>query len=233
LSAATHLTTEVAEREIDEKRGEVITIARGITITDQATYERAASHLTAVKALLVKVGETFDDLVSAAHKAHKLLVERRKQHTDPLLDAERLLKLKMSAYVAEQERIARQRAAEAEARAREEAEARRLEEAAELEAAGESEAAMASLDAPVLVVLPPPPPIAVPKAEGITSREVWHGEVTDLAALVKAIAEGKAPITFITPATSQVSQWARATRGSVQVPGVRVWSTKEIAARAR
>jgi hypothetical protein len=233
MAAATPITVPVeAEREINAQRGEVVSIADAIVIADQASYERAASHLTAVKALQVKVGEMFDDLVSAAHKAHKLLTERRAQHTNPLLAAERALKSKMSAYVTEQERIARQRAAEAAAKAREEEEARRLAEAAELEKAGESEAALAVLDEPVN--LPPPAPLgmATPRADGISTRETWHAEVTDLMALVKAIAAGQAPLSLV-EASKNVGGWARSTHGTVQIPGVRVWSTKEIAARAR
>lgn len=231
MAAATPIPVET-ERAIDAERGQVVSIADALVVNDQASYERAASHLTAVKALLGKVGETFDDLVGAAHKAHKLLVERRAMHTNPLLAAERTLKAKMSAYVTEQERVARQRAAEAAVKAREEEDARRLEEAAALEAAGEQEAALAVLDEPVNA--PPPSPLAsaAPRADGVSTREAWHAEVTDLSALVRAVADGKAPLSLV-EASKNLAGWARATKGTTQIPGVRVWSTREIAARAR
>ena len=71
-----------------------------------------------------------------------------------------------------------------------------------------------------------------PKVTGISTREVWKAEVTDLAALVKAIAEGKAPLALVQANTTVVGQQARSLKQDFVAPGIKVWSERQIAAGA-
>jgi hypothetical protein len=47
------------------------------------------------------------------------------------------------------------------------------------------------------------------------------------------VAEGKAPAWFLVPNMTAINQWARATKGTVQIPGVRVVNDRQVAARVR
>jgi hypothetical protein len=90
-------------------------------------------------------------------------------------------------------------------------------EQAKREAAALEAAANDDLDLRELVASSAEGPARV---EGVGSRAQWGGEVTDMAALLKAIVEGKAPITFVEPNTAAINAFARATKGSQEVPGV-------------
>lgn len=235
------------DADLTRERGDLVAQADALTVSSQSEYESAARFLVAIKALLAKVAETFDPVVLAAHRAHKAAVEARRKHADPLEAAEWRVKTTMARYLTEQERLRREEAARLEREARE-AEARRiaaerreyeearLKAAEALEEAGMHEEADAVLSEPMPEPdpIPPPPPsptIARPTAAGIAVRETWSAEVTDLAALVRAIAAGQAPLTLVRASSAALGQWARATKGSVAIPGVRVVSGTGIAAR--
>lgn len=147
----------------------------------------------------------------------------------------------------ERERLAAlAREAEAKARAEEErlrkeaadaAAAGRAAEAAKLAAradtaadkgaskAQELQQRAASVVAPVVSREPP-------KVAGISGRENWYAECTDLMALVKAVAEGRAPISFVVANDKLLGQQARSLKKQFVCDGVRVWSDKNLAAGA-
>ena len=84
-----------------------------------------------------------------------------------------------------------------------------------------------------LVVAPSQVQPAFQAARGITSATNWKGEVISLEALVKAIAAGKASITLVTPCEVAINQLARATRGTLEVPGIRFFSQPVVRAGRR
>lgn len=231
MAAPTTTIAPETELKLGQERGELVSLAGALTITSSAEYERAGRHLTTIKALLGKIRETFDPIVRAAHEAHRIATSKRAEHADPLLEAERTIKGKMGSYLADEERKRRAEEARLAAIAREQEEQARLEEAVALEAAGEGEAALAVLEEPAL---PPPPPVAAqpPRASGVSARDSYSAEVTDLLALVRAVAEGKAPVTYLLANTSTLNQWAKATRGTVKLPGVVVRVQKIMSARS-
>lgn len=236
------------DAELARERGDLVAQVEALAITCQPEYELAASFLGWIKALLARVGETFDPICQAADRAHKLAVAKRREHAEPLQRAELRVKAMMSRYVDAENRRIRDEAARLEREAREEEarrraaereaeEAARLAEAEALAAAGMHAEADAVLDAPMpepdpIPPPPPPPTIARPTAAGISVRETWSGEVTDLAALVRAIADGRAPLTLVKADPVALGAWARSTKGTVAIPGVRVASGTGIAARA-
>lgn len=222
--------------------------ARALVVHDEAGYEGAAVLLREIKGLRGEIEATFGPIIAKAHAVHREACAQRKKHEAPLELAETAIKRTMGAYVLAEERRAHEDQARLDREARElEArriaeervaeEAARLVEAEALEAAGMREEADAVLAAPMpepdpIPAPPPPPTIARPTAAGISVRETWSAEVTDLAALVRAIAEGRAPLTLVQVDRTAIGQWARATKGSVTLPGVRIVSGTGIAARA-
>ena len=251
--------------------------ARVIRVRSQPSYDLACEALRGNKALQGQVHEAFDPICDQTHKAWKTAVRTRKEHLEPLQEAEGLYKRAIAGYVEqkEQERREEQRKlevaakAEADKRAAAAAEAVRVqaeakaavarkqaaEEAEAAKAAGESEvlravraeatrvaANEAALEAQHIaqqaaeLELQEAEAIAVvaaPKLEraaGVSTSLKWSAQVTNLSDLVKAIADGRQPITLIQPDMTVLNKLARALQGQMSVPGVKAVSESVVRA---
>jgi hypothetical protein len=176
--------------------------------------------LRSIKQALAQIAAKCRPVVDAAHKAHKEAVRQQKEAEAPWLDAERIIKTGMGDYLAEEERKRQALEAELRAKAAREAEEAQIREAIALEAAGAPEAADAVLDLPpepVAVFVAP----SVPKIAGQSVSERWHAEVVDLLALVKAVAEGRAAITFLEPNMPALNKQAQSLKRAMNLPGVK------------
>lgn len=179
-------------------------------ITNQEQYEAGAAYAKSVKSYLSKVGEAFDPIISAAHKAHTTAIAQKKVFTDKADQALKIVKQSMSAYIAEQERIKR------------EAQAKFLEEQRQRdeEAKRQREAELAlgiELDITEQVEIETYGPIAevgpaIDKA-GVKYRDVYKFEITDLNAI---------PRQYLMPNDVMIGGVVRSTKGAVAIPGVRV-----------
>ncbi len=63
------------------------------------------------------------------------------------------------------------------------------------------------------------------KSDGVSYRDVWSVEVSSLMELVKAVAAGTVPLAYIQANESALGSWARATKGTESIPGVKVTNT--------
>jgi hypothetical protein len=188
--------------------------AKKLSITDDISLGIGNELLLSIKDLRKQIADTFDPIIRKAHEAHKAAVGAKKDAEAPLVQAEGIVKPAISGYMAECERKRR----EEEDRQRKEAEKRAeelaLAAAIEAEDAGASpEEVQAIVEAPVYV----PPKF----------------EVTDLRALVKAIAAGQVPIEAVKPNDVVIGAQARSLRTSLRWPGVRVWEEDSVAAGRR
>jgi hypothetical protein len=190
--------------------------AKALKIVDQQSYQTAAERLLAVAELRREIVEHHAPMKRKAHEAWQAIISAEKKLLDPVAEAERILKAGIATY-------------EAERRAEEQRE-RELEQA-EAEGADAVEVA-AMIAAPLPLVAPPAPPM-FQAARGITTAVNWKGQVTSLEALVKAIAAGQASVNLVQPNESAINQLARATRGSLQVPGIRFSSESIVRAGRR
>jgi hypothetical protein len=216
---ATALTPD-AVKEIEQRELSLRSEAELLQVNDLTSYSYANQIGKQVAAALKKVDEFCDPVIEAAHKTHKAAIDQKKKLAAPFEQIAAVIKVKMIAYYrAEQERIAQERKA-AEEKARKEAEERALAEAQALQDAGMTEAAEAVLDAPVAVERVKTP--EAPKADGTSYRETWSAEVISLMTLVKAVAEGKAPIAYLEANTQALNAAARAFKGTVEIPGVKI-----------
>lgn len=206
--------------------------AQAATVVDTTSYQAAANLLLDIKGLRAEIQATFGPIVQKAHAAHKEAVAQRTRHEEPLKEAEKLIKARMGTWQRAEEQRAREEAARLAAVARKHDEEARLREAEALEAAGEAEAAERVLDEPAPAP-PPPPPTRVPQVKGIAGRDIWRFEVTDLMALVKAVAAGSVPLAAVEASTKALGQQARSLQKEMRWPGVRVWSERSIAAGGR
>ena len=212
--------------EILRMRGSSLTDeVNALVITDAASFERAGGMLLAIKGFLARVAALFDPIDRAQIESRKVTIAQRKALEAPALALEATVKSRMVAHEQEQARIRREAEAIAEKeRVRLEEEAR-LQAALEAEARGDVQVAENILEAPhppTPVFTPPALVPAAPKAEGVSFRDSYRAEVTDLALLVKAVAAGEAPIAALLPNLPMLNQMARAMKEELRIPGVRV-----------
>ena len=212
----------------DEQRALVSALverAGTVTVTDAASNTEAARLLSLVKGHAKELTEHRFSMTRPLDNAKAQIIELFRPVLQDLTDAEQHIKGAMLDFDrAERQRIAAERAAA-------EAERRRLEEEA-MQALDEGrieEAAAAAADS-MAVVAPAQAPV---RARGTSVGELWRGEVTDLEALVKAIAAGAAPLSLVQADQSAINAFAKATKQEGEaLPGVRFWRESSLSARA-
>ena len=215
--------------EAEEVTTRALTIpeqADAVKIVDADSYVKASGLWQDIRALRAKVKESFDPIIQKAHAAHRAALDSKAKVDAPLEVAEKTVKKAMNAWDEEQERIRQeeQRRLQEEARKREEE--ARLAAAIEAEQAGAKEEAEQILEEPVYVA-----PVVVqkqtPKVQGgPVFRTVWKHQVTDLMALVKAVAAGHAPLTAIQANDVFLGQQARSLKDALRIPGVKAYSER-------
>ena len=235
---------------IKKETTDITTRATEMVISDQPQYKDAADFLLGVKSLQKKIKETFDPIVDAAHRAHKEATTKRKEHLEPVLMAEGLIKGKMVTYTSEQERLRKERedklrrqaeAEEARKRKALEEQARRQEEkAAELrrraeeadfkerqkleEAAkrAEEKAEQRREKAEDVRVEAPVLASTVETPKGISYKDRWYAIVLD---------KTKIPIEYLVPDMLMLNRHAQNTKGKVPISGVDFVFEKIVAGR--
>lgn len=252
-------TGETLPAVLLERQGTgMMVAAQQLLVADGASFAAGGEMLRAVAVYAKRVHEVIDPIVEAAHVAHRTAVAQRDRLLRPAQEVKRVVGEKMACYETDQRELARMAEAQArreverresEARERAEAERRRLQAesderylAAAVAAEDRGDPALAEMiveNAPT-VAAPPPEPVSVvrpvverPRAEGVSFRDSYRAEVTDLQALVQAVAAGAQPLTLLQPNMTALNQMARALREQMQVPGVRVAVERTAVARAR
>jgi len=152
--------------------------AKSIIITTNQEYEVAGTFLTTIKGRRKKVSETFDPICKKAWDAHKEAVAQRKKLTDPLDEAEKIVKSCISKYITLCERTRReeQRRLEAEEKKRQEEQAILEAQNAETEEEATEIIEEAIENRPVVVA-----PKIETKVEGISRRMVWMWKYANLS----------------------------------------------------
>ena len=209
---------------IEKRTQDLSTQAEGIVILTQGHYEKANDFLRAVKGLQKEIHSTFDPIVSAAHKTHQEATSKRKEHLEPAISAERVVKSKMIVYSDEQERLRQieQRKIDAKARAEEERKRKELEARAEKWAAKGKTAKAEELQeqAEEVEVAAPVIAVKIDKIKGVSFKENWSAIVVD---------ETKVPREYMQVNTMALNRIAKATRGSIKIAGVE-WKMEKILA---
>ena len=229
-------------------------------IIDSPTmYKLAGDDLRQIKALQNEVETQRTNITGPLNQAVKAVNDLFRQPKDFLDQAETKLKRAMVTWSSEQNRLAAEARAQAEAAARAERERLAAIERAQAEAArqaqaeaqaaaaaGDHEAAaaamataqaataqatVAAMTAQVVTVAPAVE--AQGKVSGISVRTTYSADVTDLMALVRAVAAGTAPIECLAADTKFLNAQAHAfKKAGALYPGVTVVAERGIAARA-
>jgi multidrug efflux pump subunit AcrA (membrane-fusion protein) len=233
--------------------------ASDFVIDSPEMFQIASDDLKLVKGLQKEVEDKRTSITGPLNQAVKAVNDLFRAPKDYLDRAESMLKRAMVSWTTEQERIAAEARAKAEAEARSERErlaaiereqaetARRAAEEAQAAAeagddqaaaaamaaaqAAQEQAAVAALTAQVVTVAPA---VEAPaKVAGISGRVTYSAEVTDLLALVKAVAAGQAPLEALQADMKFLGAQARAFKKAGQLyPGVTITAERSISARA-
>jgi len=241
------------------KAQNALTSASDFVIDSPTMFELASDDLKQVKALQKEVEEKRTSITGPLNQAVKAVNDLFRAPKDYLEKAEATLKRAMVTWTTEQERLAAEARAKAEEAARaererlaaierEQAEAARKaqEEAQAAAAAGDQEAAAAAMAAAQAaeqqaavaamtanVVTVTPAVEAPAKVTGISGRINYSAEVTDLLALVQAVAAGQAPTECLQADIKFLGAQARAFKKAGQLyPGVMAVAERSISARA-
>ena len=210
----------VETQEVETKALSIVDQAKAVVVVDAESYTAAGLMWKTIKDMMKEIEDTFNPIIEQAHKAHKKALEQKAKYYSPLDQASRNVKKLMSDYDEEQRRIAEAEARRLQEIARKAEEERRLQEAILAEEAGEKEEAAAILEEPVYV-----PPVQVQKATpklqgGPVYREVWSARVTDIRALCRAVADGKASPECVMGNMPTLNRMATALKATMQIPGV-------------
>lgn len=211
--------------KIKNLTGDALSRANDLTIASNNDFEAAGAFREALREIEKQVDDTFDHLITQAHKHHKTLVAEKKRHAEPIEQARAIIKAKMIDWEDLQEKHRRDEENRLRVEAIAKAESELLLKAAEAEKNGDKALAEAIVSAPIqapAVTLPK----ATPKANGYMVRTLWDGEVTDIKALVSAAASRPELLGLLQVNQTALRQMATATKGAVQIPGVRFTSRK-------
>lgn len=217
------------QKEIESQAVALRTEAESFVVCNQETYNIANAFGQKIKLAMKAIDAYCDPVIEAAHKTHKAACDQKKALYAPLEAAKKVIDGKQIAwYKAEQERVAEeQRKAEEEAKRKAEEEA--LANAQVLHEMGLDEAAEEAISQPVVIEKVT---VAGPeKAGGESFRETWSAEVVDLMALVKAVAAGTQPLAYLQANMQALNSAARMFKGTMPIPGVRIYSDVIIARR--
>lgn len=219
--------------------------AKALVINSAESCVNASYLLRSIKGVRSDIQKWFQPHIEAAMEtkrkadaARKALVDELERMEAPLMLAEGTLKRNLLAFEQEQERnrLAEERRLQDEARKQAEAVTLAVAADLELQASVTGDAGMLAeahdilsqpIDAPVVSVK-----TAMPKVQGIVYRDSWKGHPDiNVKALAMAVAQGRVPVTFLTPNLTAINQFARSTEGTQPVPGVRFYNDRQIAAR--
>ncbi|MDP2322526.1 MAG: hypothetical protein Q8N51_00660 [Gammaproteobacteria bacterium] len=95
-----------------------------------------------------------------------------------------------------------------------------------------AESKAAGLELQAAAVVAPLAQADTAKVSGISGRDNWHAECTDLKALVAEVAAGRASLALLQANEKVITAQAKSLKQDFVVPGVRVWMERGLAARS-
>lgn len=154
------------------------------------------------------------------HQAWKATTKRRADMLAPVQALKVKGNGKIRDYQREQEREAleRQRKADEEERKRQQELLDAQIEAAKERGATRKDVSQIKKEAKAQPVITPP--VSVAKPSGLSTPKPWVGRVVNQKALISAMLRNAAPVNFLVPDQKAINAYAKATKGTMQIPGV-------------
>ena len=228
ISAAEVEQTE-QEQVLSRAVSEIEFQAGAIIIDNEQDYQNAASFGRMLKQKSSDVKEFWKPMKDAAHRAHTEICNREKAMLQPLVNAEKILKETMGAYVAEQERKRREAEEAARKAVREEAD-RKLQEAIELEDKGDKVTAAAVIEeAEIMDEAAATVAVAAekPKASGVATKKDWKITSVDSTKVPTSVAGVEIrPVDM-----AAVMRLIRMSKGKIHIDGIEYEETVQMSFR--
>ena len=185
----TERLSELEELTLRQEITDVESAAASVIIVDDVSYATAGEITKQIKRAQKNVKDYFKPLHDTAYEAYKAVNDKQKEMLDPLTNAEKILKGKMTDYHTEVQRKAREAEFERQ-RALEEAARQAMAEAVKQEANGNTGAAeMALAEAAFLEQRKATVTESVkPKADGVSTVKTWAIKNIDLTKVPTEIA---------------------------------------------
>ena len=198
-----------------------------VTISNQGDYDSAATILKAVKSRYKEIDEQRKEITKPLDAAKKAVMELFNSPLKALEKAESFIKSRMIDYTSEQEKKAREEQARLQKLADAEAVKQKKildEKIARAEASGKVEKAE-ELQAQKEMVVPIAAPIIAPQIDtpkGVSYRDKWTAQVIDINLV---------PREYMVANQSALDKVAGATKGTIQIAGVKFNCEKILASR--
>lgn len=198
---------------------EIVVQAGNYSITNAEHYQTFSGLLMRIKTALKSIEAAHDRIAGPIKQGLKELVQQATDSKAPLLQAEQSIKRSMLAWQDAERRRAAEEQAKADELARKEQE-RLAALAAKQQATGKIERAEATLERAAAVVAPVVSR-EPPKISGISTRRIPKFEIVD---------PSKIPDDYWIVDEVKIGKTVRATGGTVQIAGVRIYFEEQIAA---
>lgn len=201
---------------------EVITAQAGaLRIVSPEAYEHAGSLLKTIKGALRQIETQRTSITAPMNEALRNANAQAKAASAPFEAAEKRIKGAMITYSDEQERIRQEEQRKADEAARKQRE--KLEaQAAKAAAAGKDDKAE-QLEERAASVVAPMIQRETPRVSGVSTREVWKFEITDPSLI---------PRQYLEVDEAKIRRVVQAMKNDANIPGVRVYAERQLAAGA-
>lgn len=227
--------TSIVPASPEEKLGSQVSVieqqAMSVTITDEASYQAASELVINIKATAKQVTDYWEPMRVSAKKTYDDILAKKKEMLSPLESSERIIKGKIAGFLEAEEAKTRAAAEEAKRQAKKESEAK-LAEAVEAAENGDTAAAeYAMMEAEVMDDAANSSPVAYqkPKAEGVSYSRSWEiTEVDDKQVPVKLNGMTLRPVD-----TKAILALIKASKGEIEIPGIKFKETKTISVRGK
>lgn len=218
-------TIAVKEQEFTSAAKIAIQQAHGLEIANEDDLRIAAGLMDGFKKAKQSVAAFFKPMKDNAYKAHKEICAREKELLNPYDEADKAVRVKVTVYNAEQQRIAAEK--EAELKARQEAEAKALMEQA-IKAENDGNIAVAeSLLKQASITETISTPVQQAKIEGLSFRATYTVEIEDISKVPTEI-NG----VLIRPVDeSAIKKLAQMSKGNIKIPGIKIVTTQQAVSR--
>lgn len=224
-TAEQELPPELATEEVTELTTRSTELAESyddFTVNSAEEYATGAEHLTGIKTAQKEVEAKRTKITQPLVQAQRAANDFFRPYAERLKKAESAIKRGLTIWKNAQDKIARDAQREADRIAREEREeserlAKLARDAGRNTRAQQHEEKAAETVAPIVTS-------QAPKAAGISYRTVWKFRITD---------EAQIPRKFLNVDETKIRKVVKALEADADIPGVEIYSEKEIAARSR
>jgi len=235
------ISTEIAKSE-EEEAFVMLETAQALVIKTEKDYHIQAENLSIIKGFSKDLENKRKTITGPMDQAKKAVMDLFRPASEALKKAENVTKKALAEYAAVQEAKRREEARKAAEKARREeaAQKAKLEEKARREAEkaeklrsegkearaelAEEKAADMVAKAETVYVEPKPVAVEVPKAKGVSYREVWRAEV---------LRPSDVPREFLMVDEKKLAGYAKAMKSEARVAGVHFYPEKVVAGRGK